>query len=275
MGPPRQIAVTEVVSIHAGADKICALHNDGTVSCWRDESAPERVTGLANAVSLAVGGQTVCIVQDSGSIRCLSQDAIVSVAIDDAISIAAGSQHYCAIRRSGDVACWGSLVPGHYDSKRPDMTPVVMSGFPKLRRLALGGWHACGLSTAAEVWCFGANDAGQLGDGSTTDAVKPRRVPGLSGVQTIAADYTLTCATTKTSTKCWGVSEPMSHSDGPRQESQPEAIADAAGMLELAISPRIGCGLKADDSLVCWEEALDSNGSLPRKGTQWQLLKSQ
>ncbi|MBK6534769.1 MAG: hypothetical protein IPF99_36100 [Deltaproteobacteria bacterium] len=55
------------------------------------------------------------------------------------------------------------------------------------------------------VQCWGANDLGQLGDGSTTTRLSPVMVMGLSNAVEIAAGYNHTCARLMDgSVRCWG-----------------------------------------------------------------------
>ena len=53
------------------------------------------------------------------------------------------------------------------------MTPAAVTGGPVWSRLAVGGSHTCGLTTEGDVYCWGDNLDGQLGDGSTTDRHAP------------------------------------------------------------------------------------------------------
>ena len=80
---------------------------------------------------------------------------------------------------------------------------------------APGGWasitagttHTCATRTDGTLWCWGANDSGQLGIGGGTDQDRPRQVttPAAGGWAGVTAGYDHTCATRTGGTLwCWG-----------------------------------------------------------------------
>jgi alpha-tubulin suppressor-like RCC1 family protein len=164
--------LTGLRALAAGTRHTCALMNTGTVKCWG-------ANGLGQ-----VGDGT------SGNIRTTPVDVSGLSGVEQ---IAAGGEHTCARLTSGEVKCWGSNGVGELgDGTTFDRTSPVfvcadasctgnLTGATSITaggNLAGVNGHSCATLAADRSQCWGANNAGQLGDGTTTERHTPVDVLG-------------------------------------------------------------------------------------------------
>jgi alpha-tubulin suppressor-like RCC1 family protein len=93
--------------------------------------------------------------------------------------LTAGSSHTCALASNGDAWCWGSNSRGQLGQGTiggSNAVPTIVSGGFKFTAISAGGDHTCAVTTDGSLYCWGANDAGQLGDGTATNRATPVRV---------------------------------------------------------------------------------------------------
>ena len=214
---------------------------DGTTD---DRATPVDVVGLSSGVrAVSSGWNFTCAVTNAGGVKCWGYNlrgqlgdgttANSSVPVDvvglssGVRAVSAGVFHACAVMIRGAVKCWGLNHRGQLGdgSTTESSVPVDVMGLSAgVRTVSAGIWHTCAVSAAGGAKCWGQNNYGQLGDGTTTDRHEPVDVVGLtSGVAMIAtgnggdgvADGSHTCAVTTTgpgagshaggSVKCWGI----------------------------------------------------------------------
>jgi Regulator of chromosome condensation (RCC1) repeat len=211
-------------AVTAGLDHTCALTRAGAVKCWGYNGHDELGDGSGD--------------------RSSSWTPVPVQGLSSGVSaVAAGGRHSCAVQRGGAL-CWGA----NYFGALGDGTdgshagPVRVVGLGSGVASVTGGIdHSCALTTAGAVKCWGDNEGGELGDGTSIERWTPVDVVGLgSGVRAIAAQFIHSCALTSAGgVRCWGRGYGLTPVDVPGLTS---------GVI--AITPN--CALTAAGAVKCW-----------------------
>ena len=191
----------------------CGLTDDGHVVCTFEHQPRDGKTGagtgvaipnLEDAAQLAIGEPHACARTSHGAVACFDARGVAAIVQGvDAIDVAAGRASICAVRRDHTVACWATgktdVVPSGA------ATPVAIDGLSGVAAISLGVDHACARKADGTVWCWGANEHGELGDGTHRAHHEPVQVPGLAHVVQVVAGTTHTCALLASGqVSCWG-----------------------------------------------------------------------
>ena len=122
--------------------------------------------------------------------------------------------------------------------------------------ISAGGRHTCALTVAGGAQCWGANEVGQLGNGSTSGSRVPVDVSGLtSAVAAVAAADYHTCAVTSGgAAKCWGYNEGGQLGNGGDTDSAtPVEVAGlGSGVRAVAAGGSHTCALTTAGAVKCW-----------------------
>ncbi|XP_039436955.1 probable E3 ubiquitin-protein ligase HERC2 isoform X1 [Culex pipiens pallens] len=208
-----------VVDIACGSAHSACITSQGHVLTWgkgrygrlghgdsEDQLQPKLVEALLGyrAIDIACGSgdaQTLCITDDDnvwswgdgdygklgrgGSDGCKIPMKIESLAGLGVIKVECGSQFSVALTRSGSVYTWGKgdyhrLGHGNTDHVRRPKKVAALQG-KKIISIATGSLHCVACSDSGEVFTWGDNDEGQLGDGTVTAIQRPRLVQSLQG----------------------------------------------------------------------------------------------
>lgn len=203
-----------VTHISVGTSHACARRTSGIVSCWGSDSNGQLGNGGANtnsgipvgvtgytasggAAAYAGGGHS-CLVTTGNVLRCFGADTYGEIGNDVALAdqitavdvsggtsatlVALGADHSCALL-SGAMSCWGRDDEGQLGDNAPSAdigTPALVNGVTGVSAISTGGKHTCAVQTSGDVYCWGSDSAGQLGNGAGTASQSlPDRVQGL------------------------------------------------------------------------------------------------
>lgn len=149
---------------------------------------------------------------ESGTVTSQSGTFVV-VASFTSVSVggtnSGGSGFSCAIAPGGTF-CWGINDSNQLTSRAAfwETVPFLIDAPVAFVEVTAGYLHACGRTASGEVWCWGGNGNGQLGDGSTQDATAPVKVtgsgPGGNVFTGIDAGQRHTCGIVGAEAWCWG-----------------------------------------------------------------------
>jgi alpha-tubulin suppressor-like RCC1 family protein len=161
-----------------------------------------------------------------------------------------------AASRRRRAAQWGENASFWLGAATDSLVPVQVMGLPgEVEALAAGDYHACALVNG-DVWCWGSNAFGGLGDGSTADSPVPVQVVGLPGAaQAIAANYDGTCAIVNGGVWCWGGNDYGQLGNGSTTSSPVSAPVQVTGLTSGAQAIASGqwhsCAA-ANGDVLCW-----------------------
>ena len=231
-----------VASVSTGYVHSCALTTEGVVKCWGNnfhgqlgvggavgnhQTAPMDVFNLSSGVTaMAAGDWHTCAVTATGGVRCWGENLVgqlgdggccidrtapvnVSGLSSGIVEVATGAVHTCAVTTAGGVKCWGRNTYGQLGdgTTTNHFTPGNVVGLNAgVVSVLMGNGHSCAVTATGGVTCWGRNNYGQLGDGTTTNQPLPVDVKGLaSDVAAVGGGSTHTCALTAAGyVNCWG-----------------------------------------------------------------------
>ncbi|CAN5835253.1 hypothetical protein BH11MYX4_BH11MYX4_35590 [soil metagenome] len=275
---------------HAAADyRSCAVLTNGAVQCWGenrqgilgigqlggDRMTPQNITLPFGARHIALGpDQTLAVLQNGdlmgwglnfdyqlgdGTQTPRYTPVKIPGLPKKAIAAASGFNASCAVLEDGQLMCWGLTGYLPFDAAVVGdhvMQPRVVAGLPdKAAAVSIGLTFGCARLEGGDVYCWGSNDSGQLGDGSTTDRVAPVRVKGLNDAAiALSLGGQSACALLASGVvRCWGANTSGQLGDPTKvPHSTPITVAAAANATAIGMGSGYGCAGFADGSLKCW-----------------------
>lgn len=262
------VRLTDVVAISAGDLSACALTSHGEVWCWGwrfgatspvahvsplFEAQPARRTGTA-AASISVGYTAACILSESGRVSCWGEN------------------------------CVGQLATLASEAGLGTEVLTEVAGIDDAIDLDVGGAHACAVRRDGSVWCWGAGQQGQLGDGMfATNQVWPgsaddcrsapvgghldRPVAGratvapalrLPSATQVSAGWEHTCAVTHTGDVwCWGSNDHGQLGTGDTMNrAAPIQVEGIGGIAQVTAGSDVTCARNERGDVWCWGDGV-------------------
>ena len=239
-----------IATIAAGTGHSCGLSDGRDVFCWGSNS--HSVFGL-NAAALAA-----------------SATPVATTHIDPrAAALSAGSIHTCALEIEGSVFCWGDNHLGQVGVGTAQLEydqPQRLTSLDNIRQISAGVTHTCALRSDHVVLCWGHNQFGQIGNGSTgTVQAVPDVVLGGITFARIAAGEAHTCGIAVTGLAyCWGLGADGRLGNGTVQSraAPTSLVGRAQPFIAITAGGSHTCALGRTGEAFCW-----GNGSDGQLGT--------
>lgn len=207
--------VSGAVQVAAGSEFALALMSDGTVWAWgyggdgelgngarAISGTPVQVTGLTGVVQVAAGCDHSLALLSDGTVWAWGSDsvgqlgdggtgpyqltAVEVTGMTGVTKISAGCGFSLALRSDGTVWGWGVNSSGELGNGTTagSPVPVQVAGLSRVTDIAAGIDAALakgtnGITSLSEIWAWGHNDSGQIGDGTLTDRLTPEQVTGI------------------------------------------------------------------------------------------------
>jgi alpha-tubulin suppressor-like RCC1 family protein len=295
-------------AVRGGTGSACAITDSGAALCWGnnwygvvgngsflDATVPVFVAGGIAFKSLATGDDHACGVAVDGKGYCWGHDGpgmLGNGKISDVLTpevvlggpytaVASGQHHVCALKASGAVNCAGrniNLSVGQSAATVVQTTPSPILGSTVFQTLSTRNTFAnCGLATVASgtnLFCWGGNHLGAVGNNTTTDQASPVVVQGGTRTYTAVASggdqnqpasgSQFTCALASVASGavnnnlwCWGLNTLNVNQlaganistlrTAPFQSTFPNAF-----FTKISLGSNFGCALTTAGAAFCW-----------------------
>jgi len=288
-------ALLNTGSVNCWGDNSYGQIGDGQVCGSNNCYTPAEVSGISTAGQLECSNQqSACVVLSDDTAMCWGRNnegqlgdgstttgyvPVPVTGLGNVDEIECGSYHCCALLNDGAVKCWGRNNEGQLGDNRVCgtgrcTTPVDVSGIDGITYTAIdigmGSYHSCAVLDTGSIKCWGRNNYGQLGDGSTTDKYIPTDVLGISNAVKVDAGNSdpswewdgFTCAVLSDGTaKCWGENDLGYLGDGTTvQRNSPVVASGISNAVDVYLGVQVACFSFTDSTIRCIGD--NSNGQL-------------
>jgi len=247
-------------SVSGRNDYACGVKLDNSIHCW----------GSNNHMKCGDG------------VEIKKPQEVYSEAGQTWIDIGIDTYHTCAIDNSGDLYCWGNGEggkTGHSESFTYRKPKKIDDAGKKWSSVSTGKYHTCAVDVNDDLYCFGYNSYGQLGNnqgGNGISSYLPQKVEREGGAtwKEVSSGETHTCAINSGDILfCWGrnnneqlgvgdfVTE-VCHDNDPCLKSPMRINVENESSIwsDVSVGGDYTCAVKDDGKLYCWGESANKLG---------------
>ncbi|WP_347357690.1 hypothetical protein [Bdellovibrio sp.] len=235
---PAQVSDVSYLAVSAGPVGTCGIQSHGVMFCWGENGSGQNGDGMASVRSVPIvvdGGEKyqlmdagilyhVCGITTTGVLKCWGNNGngqvgdkstitkSFPVEVDRGIkykAVSPGNYHTCGITVDGVLKCWGANGTSHRlgdGSTTHRSTPKAVDSAEKFIKVSAGNDSSCALTDQKKLMCWGLNDVGQLGNGTTDTGNIPQFVDSTDLFRdVVVSGGKAACALTEAGAlKCWG-----------------------------------------------------------------------
>jgi alpha-tubulin suppressor-like RCC1 family protein len=252
--------LTDVTFLGAAYDASCAIRENGNVWCW----------GIGGDGQLGTGGTPIG--QTDEPVQVEMQDGMPLTGI---VELGGGYGHVCGRDTVGDVWCWGrngqgqlgngTNLPANQNFATRVLNTMGGAPFTGATHLIAGGDYTCVTKATDELWCWGADYDGQLGDDMTTNRLVPFMAARTSSAS--AGTFHLCILNDDTSVSCAGANYHAQVGNGEGgafngsdQKTFEKVLAapggaPMTGAKTVVAGGPMSCAVMQDDTVKCWGDS--------------------
>lgn len=173
-------------------------------------------------------------------------------------AIAANQWYTCGLDADGVAYCWGDVPSSRDGTTNPlpsSTVPVRLESDIRFRQVTVGEGMVCGVSVDDEAFCWGANNVGQLGDGTSLARTQPSLVSGDRRWKRLAAGSNHVCGVTlQGEAYCWGSRFRGKLGDGQLSGQSQVPVKATTSLTFETISAGSGstCAIASGGDAYCW-----------------------
>jgi alpha-tubulin suppressor-like RCC1 family protein len=283
--------------ITGAGDDSCAVLKNEHIKCWgvdaegqlgngkksEDQDVPVEAKNITTATQVTAEGDATCALLSTGHVKCwggsVGYTPVEIKSITSAVEVTDGGGASCALLSNGHIECWGVNEAGElgngthveFTEQTPSEVLDITDAIQITGGKAVNDGHVCALLSTGRVDCWGDNDYGQLGQGTSEGpesclfeshacSVTPLEVPGVTGAVRIGAGPADTCAVLSDGhVQCWGRYIKRFEKVSYPQNSPAEvpSITDATSVTSTQQGP---CAVLSTGHVECW--GFDEDGDL-------------